>query len=183
MLSCEALAIADVKLLRPQRHGDARGFFLETFRASALSALGLPTSFPQDNCSFSGTAGVLRGLHFQAPPAAQGKLIRVSRGAIFDVAVDLRVGSTTYGKHVSAVLSAEEGAQIWVPEGFAHGFMTLKPDTEVNYKITAEYAPASEGGLLWSDGELGIPWPQPPTLVSEKDEKWPPLRAFVSPFR
>lgn len=183
MLDVEPLAIPDVKLVRPRRLGDARGFFSETFRVSLFAEAGLPTDFVQDNHSYSAEAGVLRGLHFQAPPAAQGKLVRVARGAVFDVAVDLRAGSPSYGKHVSAVLSAENWTQIWVPPGFAHGFLTLEPDTEAHYKVAGgEYAAKLEGGLAWNDPALAIAWPAEPKILSERDRNWPLLANFVTPF-
>jgi dTDP-4-dehydrorhamnose 3,5-epimerase len=184
MLEVESLAIPDVKIIKPKRHGDARGFFSETYKASAFAAAGLPTTFVQDNHSFSAEAGVLRGLHFQVPPAAQGKLVRVSRGAVFDVAVDLRVDSLTYGQHVSTVLTSENWTQIWVPPGFAHGVLTLEPHTEVLYKVLgAEYVGACEGGLAWDDSDLAIPWPAKPKVLSERDTKWPSFAHFTSPFR
>ncbi len=183
MLEVVALAIPDVKIIKPRRHGDARGFFSETYKASAFAAAGLPTDFVQDNCSFSADVGVLRGLHFQTPPAAQGKLVRISHGSVFDVAVDLRVGSPTYGQHVSAVLSEAEWNQIWVPPGFAHGFLTLEPDTEAHYKVTgSEYAADREGGLIWNDPALAIAWPAEPKILSDRDRKWPSLANFQSPF-
>jgi dTDP-4-dehydrorhamnose 3,5-epimerase len=184
MLDLEPLAIPDLVLIRPKRFSDARGFFSETYRASQFAAAGLPTDFVQDNHSYSAEVGVLRGLHFQAPPAAQGKLVRVTRGALFDVAVDIRVGSPTYGKHASAVLSAENWTQMWIPAGFAHGFLTLEPDTEVQYKVTGgEYAAALEGGLSWDDPALGIAWPAAPKVLSDRDRGWPKLATFTSPFQ
>lgn len=183
MLEVEPLTIPDVKLVHPRRLGDARGFFSESFRASAFAAAGLPTDFVQDNHSYSAAAGVLRGLHFQVPPAAQGKLFRITRGAAFDVAVDLRADSPSYGRHVSATLSAENGVQIWIPPGFAHGFLTLEPHTEAQYKISgAEYAADREGGLPWDDPALAIAWPIAPTTLSARDRTWPRFDDFRSPF-
>jgi dTDP-4-dehydrorhamnose 3,5-epimerase len=184
-MEVQALAIPDVLILKPKRFGDARGFFSEVFRESAAEAAGITDRFVQDNHSFSAEKGVVRGLHFQAPPQAQGKLMRVTRGAIFDVALDIRIGSSTYGQHVAAEVSSEEWSQIWVPPGFAHGFCTLTPNTEVIYKVTSEYAPASEGGVLWIDPALGIDWPVESTsaIVSPRDTKWPVLAELVSPFR
>ena len=136
------LDIRDVKILRPKKHGDARGFFSETWNRAALEAAGIDIDFVQDNQSLSAARGTVRGLHFQTPPHAQTKLLRVIRGAVFDVAVDLRRGSPDYGRHASAVISAEAWNQILVPVGFAHGFMTLEPDTEVIYKVSGIYSPA-----------------------------------------
>jgi dTDP-4-dehydrorhamnose 3,5-epimerase len=181
-MEIEPLAIADVKLIRPRRHGDARGFFAETFKASAFAAAGLPTRFPQDNHAASAEAGTLRGLHFQAPPAAQGKLVRVAAGAIYDVVVDLRASSPTFGRFVAAELSAENFAALWAPEGFAHGYQTLTPNAVVLYKTTGEYAPALEAGLAWDDPALAIPWPLAPPVLSAKDRGWPTLAALKTPF-
>lgn len=170
-------AIPDVLLIEPRRFGDARGFFSEVWKRSALAAAGLHVDFVQDNHSLSAAVGVVRGLHFQRPPTAQGKLVRVVRGRILDVAVDIREGSPTYGRHVAVELSAENWAQLWVPRGFAHGFMTLEPDTEVLYKVDQEYDPATDGGISWNDPDLGIAWPLPPegAVVSEKDGRAPRL--------
>jgi len=178
-------AIPEVKLLVPERHRDARGFLSETYSRRALAATGLRLDFVQENQVLSRERGVLRGLHFQRPPHAQDKLIRVVRGAIFDVAVDIRRGSPTYGRHVAATLSAEAWNQIYIPGGFAHGYCSLEPDTEVLYKVTAFYAPDHESGLLWKDPALGIPWPIDPAevLVTERDRGLPTLAEFDSPFR
>lgn len=183
-MDVEPLAIPDVKLVRPKRHGDARGFFSETYRADRFEAACLPTDWAQDNHSFSQSRGVVRGLHFQAPPHGQAKLVRVIRGAIFDVAVDIRLGSSSYGRWVGAELSAENWTQIYVPEGFAHGFCTLVEDTEVLYKVSGLYAPDSEGGLRWDDPALGIDWPIRPdeATVSPRDASWPAFPAFATPF-
>jgi len=152
-------AIPDVKVLLPARHGDARGWLSETWRRDCFAAAGIDVDFVQDNTAFSATAGTIRGLHFQTPPCAQGKLVRAVRGSIFDVAVDLRRGSPTYGRHAAATLSAERGETMWVPPGFAHGFCTLEPDCLVIYKMTALYSPTHEKGLRWDDPALGIVWP------------------------
>lgn len=170
------LAIPDVVMITPQKHGDARGYFSETYNAKRFKdALG-PLNFVQDNQAFSAQAGTLRGLHFQTPPKAQGKLIRVLKGAIFDVAVDLRAGSPTYGEHVTATLSAENFAQLWVPAGFGHGYCTLQPDTEVFYKVTDFYSPAHDRGLAWDDPALAIRWPlDGAPELSEKDKTQPRL--------
>ena len=170
-----ATEIPDVKLVRPKKHGDARGFFSEVWRQDVAQAAGIAGPFVQDNHSFSAEAGVVRGLHFQKPPHAQGKLVRVTRGSILDVAVDIRVGSPWFGKHVAVRLSAAEWNQLWVPPGFAHGFCTLEPDCEVLYKVTAYYAPESDRGLSWNDPALGIDWPVRTPVLSPKDEKHPKL--------
>lgn len=174
-----------VRLIRPKRFGDARGWFMETYRRDRWTELGVEAAFVQDNHSYSRDAGVLRGLHFQAPPRAQAKLVRCVRGAIWDVAVDVRAGSPTYGRWAAATLSAENGFQLYVPEGFAHGFVTLGPDTEVEYKVSDVYAPECEGAIAWDDPDLALPWPLAegarPTL-SEKDARSPRLSGFESPF-
>jgi dTDP-4-dehydrorhamnose 3,5-epimerase len=179
-----SLNIAEVKLLVPQIHRDARGFFSETWSRRDLEAAGIATEFVQDNHSLSAEIGTLRGLHFQAPPHAQGKLLRVARGAVFDVAVDIRVGSPTYGQHVTAILSAENWTQIWIPAGFAHGYCTLEPNTEVIYKVTDYYAPECDRGLQWDDATLGIRWPVDPASVrlSDKDRKQPALKEMPPAF-
>ena len=178
------LAISDVKLLTPRKFGDDRGFFSETWSRRTLAAQGIDADFVQDNHSLSRSTGVLRGLHFQTAPQAQDKLVRVVRGSIFDVAVDIRRGSTTYGRHVSAVLSAENWAQLWVPKGFAHGFVTLEPDTEVVYKVTADYAPDCDRGLAWDDPALAIAWPVPVAreLLTAKDRQHPRLQDLPDYF-
>lgn len=179
-----SLAIPDVRLIKPVRHGDRRGFFSETYNKQAFADAGIEVDFVQDNHSLSGTPGTLRGLHFQVPPHAQAKLLRVVRGAVFDVAVDLRWGSPTYGRHVSAVVSAEAWNQIFIPAGFAHGFCTLAPDSEVLYKVSDFYAPEAEQGLLWNDPDLGIDWPpEAGAVLSERDRDWPPLRELSRIFQ
>lgn len=172
-----ALAIPEVLLLTPRKLEDARGFFSETWNRQTLAGLGIAADFVQDNCSLSRQQGVVRGLHFQTPPHPQGKLIRVIRGAIFDVAVDLRRASPAYGKFVSAVLSANNWQQLWVPVGFAHGFCTIEPDTEVAYKTTGYYAPECDKGLAWDDPALAIPWPVDPSaaILADKDRRHPRL--------
>lgn len=173
----EQLAIPDVKLITPRIFRDERGFFSETFSARDLAAAGIAASFVQDNHSLSRAKGVVRGLHFQIAPRAQGKLVRVTRGAVLDVAVDIRSGSPTYGRHVATVLSAENWRQLWLPCGFAHGFCTLEPDTEVQYKVTEYYAPECDRGILWNDPALGINWPiaVDSAILSDKDRKHPRL--------
>jgi dTDP-4-dehydrorhamnose 3,5-epimerase len=177
-------AIADVRIIVPKRHGDARGYFCETWSRGAMAAAGLDLDFVQDNQSLSATPGTLRGLHFQTPPFAQSKLVRVLRGAILDVAVDLRRSSTSYGRHVAVELSAENGRQLLVPKGFAHGFVTLVPDTEVFYKVDAPYAPDHDSGVRWDDPDLAIAWPldgREPVL-SAKDKAQPAFRALPTVF-
>ena len=173
----EPLAIPDVKLIRPVKHGDHRGYFSETYSRRTLADAGIELDFVQDNQAFSAEVGTVRGLHFQVPPFAQAKLVRVLRGAIFDVAVDLRQGSPTYGQHVSAVLSAANWTQILVPVGFAHGLATIEPDTEVFYKVSALYAPDHDMGVLWNDPALGIDWPvdAASAILSAKDKVQPKL--------
>jgi dTDP-4-dehydrorhamnose 3,5-epimerase len=171
----ERLNISEIVLIRADRHEDQRGFVSETYNRRALAEAGIDTEFVQDNHSLSVPQGTLRGLHFQAPPAAQAKLVRVVRGAILDVAVDIRTGSPSYGRHVSCRLSAEAWNQLFTPEGFAHGFCTLEPDTEVIYKVSGYYAPEHDRGLLWNDPALGIDWPVSEPLLSEKDRFHPPL--------
>lgn len=171
----ERLGIADVLLLTPPKFGDERGFFSETFNTSREAAAGITGSFVQDNQSLSRTMGTVRGLHCQVGPNAQGKLIRCTRGAIFDVAVDARRGSPSYGQHVAAILSAENWSQLWLPPGFLHGFCTIEPDTEVIYKVTAPYDRAGERGVSWDDPTLAIAWPIAPekAFLSEKDRVLP----------
>ena len=183
-MQVETLAIPEVKVLIPKKFGDRRGFFSEVYSARTLAEAGIDAAFVQDNHSFSALAGTVRGLHFQTPPRAQDKLVRVVRGSVFDVAVDLRRSSPTYGRHVSAVLSATAWNQILIPVGFAHGFMTLEPDTEVLYKVSDYYAPGNDAGLLWSDPGLGIRWPRPESeaALSDKDRTLPAFAGFVTPF-
>jgi dTDP-4-dehydrorhamnose 3,5-epimerase len=173
-----------ISLIATRRYRDERGWFSETYSARHLAAIGIDTVFVQDNQSFSARIGTLRGMHFQGPPAAQAKLVRCIRGQIFDVAVDLRRGSPTYGRWVGAKLSAQTGEQIFVPVGFAHGFVTLEPETEVAYKTSAPYSPESEGGLRWDDSEVGIAWPVDRDAVtcSDKDRDLPSLSFVDTPF-
>lgn len=180
----QTTAIPGVLILEPKKHGDARGYFSETFKASVLREHGIAHGWDQDNHACSTRRGIIRGLHFQAPPAAQAKLVRVTRGAVFDVAIDIRAGSPTYGAHVAAELSADNWRQLYLPIGMAHAYCTLTHETEVLYKTSAEYAPASEGGLLWNDPALGIVWPvaAEEVTVNGRDGKWPRLRDFVTPF-
>lgn len=167
--------IPDVKIILPKKQGDIRGFFSETYNKKDLTAAGLHFDFVQDNHSLSPKVGTIRGLHFQIPPFTLDKLVRVTKGSVFDVVVDLRKNSPTFGKHITALLSAEKWNQILVPIGFAHGFCTLEPNTEVLYKVTNYYSPEHDQGILWNDPELGIKWPikREEAIVSEKDQKNP----------
>lgn len=176
--------IADVKLIVPKIHRDHRGFFSETYNKAGLAALGANLEFVQDNHSLSVERGVIRGLHFQIPPFAQDKLVRVIRGSVFDVAVDIRRGSPTYGKHVARVISAADWNQFLVPIGFAHGFCTLEANTEVIYKVTNYYSPEHDRGVLWNDPDLGINWPiaASEAILSDKDKKQPLFRDLPSYF-
>jgi len=177
MTTITPLAIPEVLLITPKRHGDARGWFAETWSQKSLTAVGVDTRFVQDNQAFSTRKGTLRGLHFQKAPHAQGKLVRVLKGSIYDVAVDIRPGSETYGQWVGATLTAEVGEQLWVPRGFAHGYVTTAHDTELFYKVDGEYAPQLEGGLIWNDPDLGIDWPlDGEPVLSDKDKLLPRLK-------
>lgn len=151
--------IEDVKVIIPRRLGDDRGFFVETFNRQRFAENGIVCDFVQDNHSYSRVAGTVRGLHFQTPPFAQDKLIWCVRGAILDVVVDIRKGSPTFGQHACEELTPENGRQLFVPVGFAHGFCTLKPDTEIAYKVSNRYAPDHDMGIIWNDPDLNISWP------------------------
>jgi dTDP-4-dehydrorhamnose 3,5-epimerase len=177
--------ISGVLLLKPRYFHDARGYFVETYSARAARAAGLQTDFVQDNQARSRERGTVRALHFQAPPKAQAKLVHVLRGRIYDVAIDLRIGSPSYGKWVAATLSAEGGEQMFVPRGFAHGYCTLEADSEVAYKVDEYYAPECEAGIAWDDPTLAIGWPiaAAEAVLSDKDRKLPRFADFVSPFR
>lgn len=172
--------IADVKLILPARHGDARGFFSETWNRRDLAAAGIDVDFVQDNHARSAAAGTVRGLHFQLAPAEQGKLVRVVRGALFDVALDLRRDRASYGRHVAVELSAAAWNQLWIPPGFAHGYCTLAADTEILYKTTQHWVVELERGIRWDDPALGIDWPvgSDAAVVSEKDLAWPALAEY-----
>jgi dTDP-4-dehydrorhamnose 3,5-epimerase len=171
------LALPEVLIITPKRHGDARGWFTETWSRRAMLETGLDIDFVQDNQAFSAKAGTVRGLHFQTAPHPQAKLVRVLRGAIYDVAVDIRPGSATYGRWVGAKLTSEGGEQLFVPRGFAHGYCTLTDDCELAYKVDGLYAPQTEGGILWSDPALGIDWPvsREAAVLSDKDQVLPTL--------
>lgn len=175
--------LADVLILTPRRFGDARGWFTETWNASRMAEAGLDLAFVQDNHSFSAAKGTLRGLHFQRPPRAQDKLVRCSRGAILDVAVDIREGSATYGRWVAVELTADNGRQLLVPKGFLHGFVTLTENTEVQYKCTDFYSPDHDGAVRWDDPALGIDWGISAPILSDKDARAPLLSEIGTPFR
>lgn len=180
----ETTALPGLVILTPRRFGDDRGWFCETWNADRMAEAGLDLSFVQDNHSMSASVGTLRGLHFQAPPRAQDKLVRCTRGAILDVAVDIRRGSPTYGRWVSTEISAANGRQLLIPKGFLHGFVTREPMTEVQYKCTDTYAPDCDGSIRWDDPDIGIDWGLDGTapILSEKDRAAPLLRDFQSPF-
>ena len=173
------LAIPDVRLLKPRRFGDSRGWFAETWSRRSLDV-----AFCQDNMSRSAEVGTVRGLHFQKPPHAQAKLVMVLKGRILDVAVDIRRASPTFGRHVAVELSAEEGDQLFIPRGFAHGFCTLEPGTEVMYKVDDFYAPETDAGIFWADPDLAINWPVrvDQAHLSPKDLGLPRLKDIESPF-
>jgi dTDP-4-dehydrorhamnose 3,5-epimerase len=184
-MNVESLAIPEVKLLTPARYADNRGFFSETWSAARFAAAGVPGPFVQDNHSLSMQTGTIRGLHCQIAPSVQGKLVRCVRGAIWDVAVDIRQGSPTFGFHVAETLSADNWAQLWIPGGFLHGFCTLEPDTEVIYKVTAPYDKAAERAVIWNDPTLALPWPVTPeqAVLSDKDQALPRLTDGIDWFR
>ncbi len=183
-MQVEDTPLKGLKVLTPTRHGDHRGFFSESYSARLLAKHGIETVFVQDNHSLSMVAGTIRGLHFQAPPHAQDKLVRCGRGALFDVAVDLRRGSPSFGRWFGTELSFENGRQLFIPSGFAHGFVTRQPETEIVYKCSDYYAPLAEGAVRWNDTDLAIDWglDGTPPLLSDKDAKAQPLREVVSPF-
>lgn len=179
-MQIETTALTGVLVLTPRRFGDARGWFAETFNVTRMAEAGIDIAFVQDNHSFSAAKGTLRGLHYQKPPHAQDKLVRCSRGAILDVAVDARVGSETYGHWVGVELTAENGRQLLVPKGFLHGFVTLTDDTEVQYKCSDIYAPDCDGGVRWDS--LGIDWGVTDPVLSDKDRVAPAFADWQSPF-
>ncbi|MCB1539605.1 MAG: dTDP-4-dehydrorhamnose 3,5-epimerase [Rhodoblastus sp.] len=180
----EQTAIDGLKIVTPKRHLDARGFFSEVYNKADWRAAGLDFTFVQDNHSYSAEAGVLRGLHFQTAPHAQAKLVRVARGRIFDVAVDIRRSSPTFGHHVALELSRDDWRQLLVPVGFAHGFVTLEPNTEVLYKTSAPYSASHDFGLAWDDPDLAIAWPLQAgaPVLSDRDRAWPRLRDLAQAF-
>jgi dTDP-4-dehydrorhamnose 3,5-epimerase len=184
-MDVKPLALPGPILLTPRRFSDSRGYFIETYNEKAFDAAGITTRFVQDNQSYSAARGTVRGLHSQLPPAAQAKLVRVLQGSVYDVAVDIRVGSPTFGRWDGATLTAAGGEQLFIPRGFLHGFCTLEPDTMVAYKVDDFYAPASDSGVIWNDPTLGVQWPVAPgeAVLSAKDEKLVPFADFKSPFR
>lgn len=176
-------SLLGVRIIEPNRLGDHRGFFAETYSRRIYTEVGVDVEFVQDNHSLSAAAGTVRGLHFQAPPRAQAKLVRCGRGTIFDVVVDIRCGSPTYGQWAGFTLSAENGTQLYIPVGFAHGFATLEPDSEIVYKCSDYYAPETEGALRWDDPDIGIDWPiVGDVILSEKDAGASLLADLDSPF-
>ena len=183
MLDIQPTALPGVLILTPRRFGDARGFFSESWNAKRMAEHGLHFDFVQDNHSLSAQVGTVRGLHFQSPPHAQDKLVRCGRGRLFDVAVDIRKGSPTYGQWVGEELSFENGRQLLVPAGFLHGFVTREPDTEICYKCTDYYAPECDGAVRWDDPDIGIDWGLAgEAVLSDKDAAAPLLADFDSPF-
>jgi dTDP-4-dehydrorhamnose 3,5-epimerase len=182
-MQIDPTALPEVVILTPRRFGDARGWFMETWNASRMADAGLDLPWVQDNHSFSAAKGTLRGLHFQSPPRAQDKLVRCTRGAILDVAVDIRTGSPTYGQHVAVELTPDNLRQLFVPKGFLHGFVTLTDDTEVQYKCTDLYAPDHDGAVRWDDPTIGIDWGTATPTLSDKDAKAPLLSDIGHPFR
>ena len=183
-MELKALDLPGVVLVKPRRFADARGYFAETYNQKTYSDAGIKVAFNQDNQSYSVKRGTIRGLHFQLPPAAQSKLVRVLQGSVYDVAVDLRTGSPTYGRWASATLTAEGGEQLFVPRGFAHAFCTLEADTVVAYKVDEFYAPSCDSGLIWNDPTLAVAWPvaADEVVLSDKDLKLGRFADFVSPF-
>jgi len=184
-MQVQATEIPGVLLLVPRYFNDARGYFVETYNARAARDAGLMAEFVQDNQALSLRRGTVRALHFQAPPKVQAKLVRVLRGSVYDVAVDLRAGSPSYGRWMAATLTAKGGEQLFVPGGFAHGYCTLEDDTEVAYKVDDYYAPDCERGIAWNDPTLNIVWPVSPAdaVLSDKDGELPRFADFSSPFR
>jgi len=180
----ERLSIPDVLVIEPKKFGDSRGYFMETFRESLFKAEVGDFRFVQDNRSVSAEVGTVRGLHFQLDPFAQGKLVSCTAGALLDVAVDIRTGSPTFGKHVAVELTPDSGKQLWVPPGFAHGFCTLLPDTAISYKVTNYYSAEHDRGLLWNDPAIGIEWPiaADKAHLSAKDQSQPKLGELQAYF-
>ena len=175
-MQIEATSLPDVKMITPKRFGDDRGWFMETFNARNFAAAGISFTPAQENQSFSKTIGTVRGLHFQRAPFVQAKLVRVLKGAIFDVAVDIRPGSATFGRWIGVELSAENGRQLFIPGGFAHGFCTLVPDCEITYLVDNLYAPECDGAVEWNDPAIGVEWPSVAgAVLSDKDAKAAPL--------
>ena len=184
-MDVKPLELDGVLLLRPRRFVDARGYFVETHNKETFAKAGIDVTFVQDNQSFSRARGTVRALHFQVPPFAQAKLVRVLRGSVYDVVVDVRMGSPTYGRWIAIELDAESGDELFVPRGFAHGFCTREGDTEVAYKVDNRYAPDHDSGIVWNDPTLAIPWPvaEADAVLSDKDRKLGAFKDLVSPFR
>ena len=182
MVEVRRLALDGLLEIRPKRFADDRGFFSETWNATAWREAGIAIDFVQDNHSLSRKRGTLRGLHFQVPPSAQAKLVRVTRGSAFDVAVDIRANSPTFGQWAGVILSAAEWNQLLIPEGFAHGFLTLEPDTEVQYKASAAYDPAADRAIRFDDPNLGIDWPTTIEEMSDRDRAAPLLTKVETGF-
>lgn len=176
------LEIPDVVLIQAKKYGDLRGFFMETYKKSEFIANGISDRFVQDNFSHS-QRGVLRGLHFQKPPVAQAKLVMVFSGEVFDVAVDIRKGSPTFGKWTGAILSAERTEMLYIPVGFAHGFCVISETADFTYKVSAEYSPENEGGIAWNDPVIGIKWPVATPKLSDRDKNMPFLKDADTPFQ
>ncbi|MBI1774580.1 MAG: dTDP-4-dehydrorhamnose 3,5-epimerase [Proteobacteria bacterium] len=183
-MKIESTAIPEVKIIWPRKFGDNRGFFSDTYNRRAFAEAGIDVVFQQDNHSLSADQGTVRGLHYQRDPFAQAKLVRVTKGAILDVAVDIRHGSPSFGGHVAVEVSADSWNQVYIPEGFAHGFCTLAPDTEVIYKVTSLYSPEHEVGVMWNDPDLKIAWPVDPAsaVLSAKDAVLPRLAELPRHF-
>jgi dTDP-4-dehydrorhamnose 3,5-epimerase len=179
------LEIRDVLLVRPSKFADRRGYFMETYNRSEYSALGISCEFIQDNQAMSVASGTIRGLHFQHPPRAQAKLVRVLKGRVYDVAVDLRRGSPTYGRWYATILSDAGREQLFVPRGFAHGYCTLEPNTEIAYKVDEYYESDYDAGLRWNDPTIGIKWPviDSEVVLNERDQTLPLFTEFETPFR
>lgn len=169
-------SLPGVFVIEPDVFGDSRGWFMESWSAKKLAAFGITDEWVQDNHSFSAEKGILRGLHYQLNPCCQAKIVRATRGAIFDVAVDIRKGSPNFGKWTGVELSAENYKQLYIPRGFAHGFITLTADVEVQYKADNYYAPECDGNIRWDDPDIGVQWPMQPTILSDKDAKAPSLK-------
>jgi dTDP-4-dehydrorhamnose 3,5-epimerase len=180
-MKTQAIPIAGVWIIEPQVFSDTRGYFFESYQKEKFQKLGIEVEFIQDNESMS-QKNTVRGLHFQAPPFSQGKLVRVVQGKVYDVCVDIRKGSPTYGKYFGIELSAQNHLMLWIPEGFAHGFSVLEDNTIFQYKCTNVYHKESEGGILWNDPTLNIDWKVSQPIVSEKDQKLPTFDTFISPF-
>ena len=176
------LSIPGLILVEPERHQDGRGYFEETYRRGQFREGGIEEEFVQDNSARS-SHGVLRGLHFQRPPAAQGKLVRVVRGEVFDVGVDLRLGSPTFGHWEGVLLNETEGAMLYLPPGLAHGYCVLSPEADLAYKVTAEYSPEADTGIRWDDPQIGVEWPLDEPHLSERDTGLPLLKDIDPPFR